>query len=240
MSCPNLPLTWKIDFLDMMIVSKRSLFLIWYSEKINTQKLNAVENHVFSNLFDISKLPEEEIREIKKKLRTFISRVIDKWKESNRTLDRFEERNKDWLDSDLILVAQSTAHRGRPSKEFEECTPKYQMQKVSPLVNATTSQELMVATRVSLFKAGKRSASEMVSLIDSDENIAAKIKKIDSSKPYTTYTPDEALALYVDGNFTKHSYKLMQSGAKSRNANIYPTYDALFLAKKNVIQIMWR
>lgn len=46
------------------------------------------------------------------------------------------------------------------------------------------------------------------------------------------YTPEEALTLYLDGGYTKHAYKLMQAGAKSRNANLYPTYEALLKAKK--------
>lgn len=41
------------------------------------------------------------------------------------------------------------------------------------------------------------------------------------------YTPEETLTLYLDGGYTKHAYKLMQAGAKSRNANLYPTYEAL-------------
>lgn len=46
------------------------------------------------------------------------------------------------------------------------------------------------------------------------------------------YTPEETLTLYLDGGYTKHAYKLMQAGAKSRNANLYPTYEALLKAKK--------
>ena len=49
----------------------------------------------------------------------------------------------------------------------------------------------------------------------SDKEVAAKIKKTNASevcKPIP-YTPDEALGLYVDGGFSKRSYKLMQTYA---------------------------
>lgn len=55
-----------------------------------------------------------------------------------------------------------------------------------------------------------------------------------TSPPQTpvSYTPEEALALYVDGRYTENSYMLMQSGAKKRHANIYPPYNILREAKK--------
>lgn len=160
---------------------------------------------------------------------------MEKWKNCSRTLAFFEESNKDWLDGDVLLIDPTSSNNaGRPPKEFTECTFKNQVHKVAPLVNKNSCDELVVATRVSLYKAGKRNASEVVSLMNSDAEVASKIKKtvVSGSKYFVAYTPEEALALYVDGGFTKHSYKLMQSGAKKkRNANIYPTYDALLSAK---------
>lgn len=44
-------------------------------------------------------------------------------------------------------------------------------------------------------------------------------------------TPEEVLALYINGRFTKHSYKLIQAGAKMRNANIYQPYHLISHAK---------
>ena len=72
-----------------------------------------------------------------------------------------------------------------------------------------------MTSRVSLHKTGKRSTSEVVSMAHSDKEVAAKIKKTNASevcKPIP-YTPDEALGLYVDGGFSKRSYKLMQTYA---------------------------
>ena len=75
-------------------------------------------------------------------------------------------------------------------------------------------------------------------MVHSDKEVAAKLKKtivLEVSKPIA-YTSDEALGLYVDSGFSKNSYKLMQTGANIGNANIYPSYETLLLAKKkNVI-----
>lgn len=47
-----------------------------------------------------------------------------------------------------------------------------------------------------------------------------------------SYTDMEALALIVDSNFSARQYKKIQSGAKHRNANIYPPYNRVLVAKK--------
>ena len=45
------------------------------------------------------------------------------------------------------------------------------------------------------------------------------------------YTPEEALRLFVDGNFTKNSWQLIRSSARDQHANIYPSYHEIHAAK---------
>ena len=71
----------------------------------------------------------------KKKIRIFISRLVEKWKNFKRTLSNYEEPNKDWLDSEILLFEE-------PTKEFAECSPKTQINRVSQLVNGTPCEEL--------------------------------------------------------------------------------------------------
>lgn len=46
------------------------------------------------------------------------------------------------------------------------------------------------------------------------------------------YTNEEALALYVDGGYTRHTYSLLRAGAKNHNADIYPSYHKVLAAKE--------
>lgn len=64
--------------------------------------------------------------------------------------------------------------------------------------------------------------------------IASKMLKTVNAEPKAPipYTPEEALALYIDGDYSKNAYKLMQYGVKERNCNIYPSYDVLAKTKK--------
>lgn len=68
----------------------------------------------------------------------------------------------------------------------------------------------MVAASVSIYKAGNRSASQVVSKLFSESALAPKMLKSIESEPKTPipYTSEEALALYTNG-------------PKERNCNIY-------------------
>ena len=75
---------------------------------------------------------------------------------------------------------------------------------------------------------------KMLGELGSTLSRANKIKRLFFNRPNgpISYTPDEALAFYVDGGFTKASYTLMQSGAKAHRANIYQSHPFVTVAKK--------
>lgn len=47
------------------------------------------------------------------------------------------------------------------------------------------------------------------------------------------YSDIEALALMIDANLSKSQYLKMRKSAKQRNANLYPSYNKVLLAKQN-------
>lgn len=221
--------------LGKMFVSKRLLYTIWRDEEDPLKKFLAMETHVFTNIVNANMLSKDQCIEIKKKLRNFNSKLVAKWQDASRNRAVFEKRQNDFLDTEIELLSPTNCEKpGRPTKDFTDSCLKGQVRKVSPLVKENSCEKLMLAASVSLQKAGKRNASQVVSLLQTDVELATKVKKIvDSGENLPVkYSPDEALALYVDGDYTKHSYKLMQAGAKLRNANIYPSYDVLVSAKK--------
>lgn len=181
-------------------------------------------------------------RKTKQILQNFTSKLNERWIRARRRLDFFKSSNEKWLDTDIVLPQFEIALRsteaepsglGRPAKDFVELSDRAKRLKVSTLVETESCEKLTFAARLSLQKAGKRDAAKLINLLEVSPNRATKIKKALSapSKAITKYAPEEALALYVDGHFTKKSYILMQTGAKYRNANIYPPYNVLQVAK---------
>lgn len=89
------------------------------------------------------------------------------------------------------------------------------------------------AAKVSLSIAGKRDAAAMLAQITESPTRATKIKKSLIQQPVTPepYSPDKALAVFINTNLTKHSYNLLRDQAKMQNCFIYPSYYKILQAK---------
>ena len=115
---------------------------------------------------------------------------------------------------------------GRPSKPFLGKCLRARHSEVASLVDANKSTKLVLAMQVNFYKTGKRDAAKMLGELGSTLSRANQIKKLAFNPPndLIPYTPDEALALYVDGGFTKASHTLILLDAKTYRANIYPCH----------------
>lgn len=82
---------------------------------------------------------------------------------------------------------------------------------------------------------GKREVAQMLKKVsESPEEMIQlhkSIKNIEKKVP-VKLTADEALASFITNKFTKQQYKNIRRETKSHNANVYPSYDNLLLAKK--------
>lgn len=216
-----------------MSVSKRVLFTVWHMEPDASKKLLAVQSYIYNNIIDKSKFEDSQCANIDTKIKNFIKKMTVKWKENHRIYKNFVVSNQEWLDDDLIL-ADLSANVGRPELNFQDSQEKTKKKKLSDIVKGIPCDKLVSAASTSLYNCGKRSASKMISLLSSDESLPKRIISViqsDDNQP-NKYTPEEALALYIDGGYTKKSYMDLQRGTRKRNANIFPTYDVLRSAKK--------
>lgn len=116
--CKIATLFWKFwqlsdiyRFAGTMSVSKRSLFLIWHNEAVASRKLLAVETHIFNSVIDKTKYDDDQCREIRTKLRMFVVKLVEKWKNCSRCLGFFEKKYKEWLDGDLELITPNISKK---------------------------------------------------------------------------------------------------------------------------------
>lgn len=222
-----------------MSLQKRELFEVWCHEKDVKTKNIAVLNYVVRKL-NIEDLDESKYTEnMKKVVKNFTSKINEKWHNCNRTLKGFNARYHQWLDEEIDIPGQCGVTLipansvGRPRKPFSEVGAQSKRQKVASLLDDYSTEELSFAVSTNLRKSGQRDAAKIIQCVSNHSLNATRIKKLVNSSPTSPikYTPEEALALYVDGRYTKNSYILMQSGAKLRNADIYPSYNLLKKAK---------
>ncbi|KAF2891468.1 hypothetical protein ILUMI_14705 [Ignelater luminosus] len=122
---------------------------------------------------------------------------------------------------------------GRPAKRFSESSDVTKRRRIHTLLEKS-AEELSFATQVTLRARGLRTAAEMVKRVSECPENAQQLKKAitQSKKSPIKLTSDEASASFVQKKLTKNQYVAIHTETKIHNADIYPTYAELLLAKK--------
>lgn len=228
-----------------MQISREELYNVWYDEKQQSKKTDSVSTYVLAKIGLGRRAGDRRCKDVHQAVHNFIHNLKKKWIEANRTKVVFEASNKNWL-SGMFLVPDntssssleydkpSTSKRGRPPKEFLDQGERAKRMKVAPLLETWSPEELSYAAGTSLNKSGMRDAANIVKALGSSASEATTMKKKLKfpCKETIRYTSEKALVLFIDGSYTKYSYNLMRTGAKTCNADIYPSYHKLLAAKK--------
>ncbi|KAI4465067.1 aspartyl/lysyl-trna synthetase [Holotrichia oblita] len=227
--------------MDLVLVLKSENFY----KQSSSQCVERLTSYTM-NKFSEYKLSKDCVTKIKCVLKVFVSKLLEKWKKSNWTMDRFMKSHSKWLMNDLVLPAVGTINsnkdlqakktRGRPAKSFEESSLRTKRRVMKALVSESSPELLCSAARASLTKSGKRTAAKLVSLaLTTSPRRYKRMKNIHDTPSYSAlkpYSPEEALALIIDSSMGKEDYIHWQKGAKSRGANIYPPYNVIAQTKR--------
>ena len=200
-----------------------------------------------SALFGVEE-DQQALKTLKKEIGRVCSRIFAKFEKSHRIKDRFLQDNALWLQSDAKLLPasspptsssqpgpSSTLRRGRPSQPFGESSDRSKRRKTEDIRKSKSSSELSFATQMSLRHKGKVAEAKLLQeATTTTPTRARKIRRawLSHQKQIKPYTTDEALALLIDAKLTRAQYCMLRSGAKHRNANIYPSYDKIIEAKR--------
>ena len=65
------------------------------------------------------------------------------------------------------------------------------------------------------------------------------ITESQSQQKLVPYTPNEAVALRIDGRKLKRDYSLIRIGAKERGADIYPSYYSAFTIRSTLADLVF-
>ncbi|XP_050504471.1 uncharacterized protein LOC126883234 [Diabrotica virgifera virgifera] len=175
--------------------------------------------------------PSERRSVLTRSLKYFKTSFKKRWSAARNTDRRFLENNMEWLNVSLELPTW-THKAGRPTKEFGELCDRSKRRRTKDLRHRVPFDELTYAASVSHGTAGNVDVSKVMKEITSTPTRAKKFRKAISSakkEPIAgKYTPQEALALFIEGNFTRRQWELIQGGRKE----IYPCYSILQKAKK--------
>ncbi|PZC74314.1 hypothetical protein B5X24_HaOG208006 [Helicoverpa armigera] len=183
----------------------------------------------------MTKCPSDQKTVLSRALRCFKSEFKKKWRASSYKDERFLKNNEKWLTSSIELPdwsAKPTQKIGRPPKTFEELSDRSKRRKTKELCERVPVEELTYAAGVSQRASGNRDASKLIKEITSTPTRATKFRKAITSAQkqivVKKHTPEEALAIFVEGDFSRRQWEVIHGANKS----IYPCYSLIKKAKK--------
>ena len=157
--------------------------------------------------------------------KNFIKVCRKKWIAANNDANYFEKSNEKWLAQDFqftYITLNSTVNDvGRPCCSFKNSCNKTKKRKLNNVINSLSGSELLHATKLKFRNEFKYETARKIAEI-SDEKPVKNLMK---------YTPDEGLALVVDGGLSKSTYQLLRNGAEEKGCHIYPLYNDIRFSK---------
>ncbi|CAI6375633.1 unnamed protein product [Macrosiphum euphorbiae] len=167
--------------------------------------------------------------QISRMISRFQSEYKTRWEKAHRMEERFIKDNTNWLKSKVCLPSVTQQLGGRPKISFEESTERMKRQKTKDLRKSTSLPQLVFATQMKLRASGQTDTSKLVGEIVSDPSSAQKyINSYKQSIETKSMSGDDAVALIVDAQLSRHQYNIIRSKAPK----IYPSYKIVQEAKK--------
>ena len=130
----------------------------------------------------------------------FLKVYQKKWKDANRGNIKFDFKSTFSNNiSESENSSQSHKIGGRPSCSFEDASDKTKRRRLNDVINNFTTDELLHSARLKLRNEFNYEAAKQVAEIS------------EPSSQFKKYTPNEGLALIIDGGMSKSTYQLIRN-----------------------------
>lgn len=214
------------NFLDTLATFRNSdIFNVWCSNTGNS-KIRRVKENIMA-WFSISECTEDIDSSFYKLSQYYCLTIQKKWAECSRSRHNFETRFKSWLNlsvnlpenikrllrNPLYCDAPGTS-KGRPQKEFLQCTERTKKRRVESLVAERSLEELNFAAQLS-------------------SRLSSHTDKNNSLNEHLSY--EEILSLYLDLDLTRRKYNILRSVINSIKKDALPSYKKLIKVRNSLL-----
>lgn len=167
-----------------------------------------------------------------------------KWKNANRTYDKFLVKNESWLAVDVTLSnaaimnkkfgESSTEHKmGRPSSSFSDSSDRTKRRKTQKLREDHGTDELAYATEMSFRASGKYDAAKVIKdIAQRSPTMASRYRESLEHAHEQQMSPEVALSLLIENNLSKSRYNNIRATSLDHNSVLYPPYHQVSKAKE--------
>ena len=165
-------------------------------------------------------------------LQKLLSKLKRKWSSAGRTKKTFMKQNQRLLNVEFCLSkrvcrpASAGSSTRRRSAPFQDKCRRSKLRATEDL-RREPSRELVFAAASNMHQEGHRKTAQLVEAVASPRRgprLSAMLKTAKRRRQLQPYTPEEALALFIDLGLSKAQYLLLRKEAKARGADIYPSY----------------
>ncbi|XP_067634314.1 uncharacterized protein [Eurosta solidaginis] len=169
-----------------------------------------------------------------------------KWKVVYRNNSKFLSKHEKWLADKTFLDEETPSTstnptRARPTKPIEECSTYTKKSKLSDTTKAMATTHLSEALAIKY----KKDEENVKSHITEAVALASPVRLMSIKNSIPTppnalprkYTPEEALALFIDIGLTMKKYIILRKSLLERNADIVLGYKKITQAKKEAVPL---
>lgn len=149
----------------------------------------------------------------------------------------FKKHYETWLNQTFELPIVTLKDGVR--KDFLECSERTQKRRGKQLCQEKSAEEIELAFISNLKQTDQTGVQIVKSLSLANSETKQQVLELlrGNFKFEVPYTPNEALALFVDLKSTRHKYELLRSQALTRNSDLYPPYYKVAQAKQGCYPI---
>lgn len=214
---------------NVIEVCRKTLFMLFKESTSRTleDKVAFMEH----KLREMVKCPQHEYHTLSHDIKYFNSDLKKRWISSNYIEERFLKKNEKWLSTSIPVHNWAKNSTGRPRKHFQELHDRSKRRKTKELREQVPVEELTYAASVSQRMSGNAAASKLIIDATSTPTRAKRYRKVinTAQKPRVNrYTPEQALQIFIDGDFTRRQWELLHDS----NKGVFPCYTLIREAKK--------
>lgn len=246
-----------VCFSGNFIFKNSDLLRVWRSRPGNIKKGEVLFNYIREKIGE-SNISIDYEKYLKDKIRVYASRLDAKWQKAFRSIDVFHSQNNNWLQKEIIfkapvassLIGEDTfsleeeisaatpsSTCGRPRMQFSEMSDRSKRREAAKLSKSTANETeiLMQASLMSARKEGKKDLVVILKKTMASPARPSKLRKLCSendNRPIAL-SDEEALAFFLENNFTKRQYCNIRLESTQRKSDIFPSYMRLLAAKNS-------